>query len=155
MENMQNKKNDIRSFGYAISETSHYIKISILQVFKEKKFKITPEQFFTLYILYQENGMYQRQLAKKLLKDRPNITRLVDILEKKEFIYRESDPTNRRITKLFITEKGKTQVENILPVFIGFKDIARKNMPDEDIDHLIEILFKIQNNLKAYFKIQI
>lgn len=83
MENMQNKKNDIRSFGYAISETSHYIKISILQVFKEKKFKITPEQFFTLYILYQENGMYQRQLAKKLLKDRPNITRLVDILEKK------------------------------------------------------------------------
>jgi DNA-binding MarR family transcriptional regulator len=142
------------SIGYMISRTALYLKISALQFFKNNEYNVTPEQFGILYILSRENGLYQRQLSKMTLKDRPNITRIIDILEKRGLIYRELDPENRRIFKVFITEEGRQQVEDILPSLCEFRDKTIEGLSQEDLNDLKRILGKIRSNLDATFKLQ-
>ncbi|MDD3013248.1 MAG: MarR family transcriptional regulator [Candidatus Gastranaerophilales bacterium] len=142
------------TIGYLINKTALYFRIAGLQVFKEKKFSVTHEQFVILYILSIENGIYQRQLGKIALKDRPNITRLVDILENKGLLYREIDPNDRRIVKLFITEEGKEQVNTIYPAILEFNNKALEDITAEEEILLKGVLEKIRNNLDETFKLQ-
>jgi len=141
--------------GYLINKTALYFKITCLQLFKEKAFDITPEQLGILFFLSKEDGMYQRQLAKISLKDRPNITRLVDILEERGFVYREADPENRRIFKVFITEEGKKQVESIHPALLEMQEKAVTGMSEEETESLRKLLAKICGNMDENFKLQI
>ena len=57
-------------------------KILALQRFSMNNYPITPEQFTILAALVEQDGMYQSQIAHWTMKDRPNITRLTNILEK-------------------------------------------------------------------------
>jgi len=141
--------------GYMINKAALYIKVTVLKIFKEKNFEVTPEQYGILFFLYKNNGMYQRQLAKMSLKDRPNITRLVDILENKEFVYREIDPNNRRIFKVFITEKGREQVAQIYPTLVEVQNKALVDISDEEVFTLKNILTRICENMDDDFKLQI
>lgn len=143
------------TLGYLINKTAHYFKIAGLQFFKEKNFSVTKEQFVILYILHKDNGISQRQLGKTALKDRPNITRLIDILEQRCLLYREIDPKDRRIVRIFITDKGREQVETILPSVKEVNDLAFKAVTNEEQDALKIILEKIRNNLEETFKLQI
>jgi len=142
------------TLGYLINKTTHYIKIAGLQFFKEKNFSVTKEQFVILYILQNENGMSQRQLGKTALKDRPNITRLIDILEQRDLLYRKIDPKDRRVIRVFITDEGKKQVEKILPSIKDVNELAFKGITNEEQETLKTILEKIRSNLEQTFKLQ-
>ena len=65
--------------GVMLINSGTLMRICKRQVFREKKFAITPEQFEVLAILAEEDGLYQRQIAAIMLKDRPNITRIINI----------------------------------------------------------------------------
>jgi len=142
------------SLGYLVSKASLYFKINILKAFKEQNFSITLEQFGILYTLTLMNGLYQRQLGKMLMKDRPNITRIINILEKNEFVRRESDPNNKRIFKVCITEKGRDQVEKIRPYMKEIHSRAVVGIPEEQQEFLKEIIGKICENLGDDFALQ-
>jgi DNA-binding MarR family transcriptional regulator len=154
---MEQTKIDFKNvgIGYIVNKTALYFKITVLQLFKEKNFSITPEQFSILFFLSREDGMYQRQLAKISLKDRPNITRLIDILEERGFVYRETDPNNRRIFKVFITEEGKKQIEEIHPYLREMQKKAINGINTEETDLLRKLLGKICENMDENFKLQI
>lgn len=155
MENNNVDIHDDINFGYEINKTAHYLKMSALAFFKEEGYTLTPEQFFTLYFIEKNDGISQRQLGKIALKDRPNITRILDILEKNGFANRKVDPNNRRIFKVFITEEGRKHVETILKSFIKLRCIAKDNLTDEEIETLLRILSKIRSNLEESFKLQV
>ena len=63
--------------------------------------------------------MYLRQLACVTLKDRPNITRIVSILEAKEYLTSAIDKEKRMVKKLYITEKGLDVCEKVLPSILN------------------------------------
>ena len=51
-----------------------------VQKFTQEGHPITPEQMTVLAALIDHDGMYQRQISAITLKDRPNITRSINIL---------------------------------------------------------------------------
>jgi DNA-binding MarR family transcriptional regulator len=63
---------------------------------------MTQEQYFILFQLWQKDGQYQAELADDLFGDTPNITRILDVMEKKGFINRRSDPGDRRKYRVFL-----------------------------------------------------
>lgn len=140
---------------YLIHITCMYSKLAALQIFKKNKYDITPEQYGILYILTKKDGLYQRQLSQILLKDRPNVTRMLDILEGKDFVYKKSDPNNRRITKVFITDDGKKLVEEIHPVLAKSHEKTIAGLTQDDLDTLNTLLSKIRSNLEENYSLQI
>ncbi len=55
------------------------------------------------------------QLADILGVTRPTVTSNLDRLERDGLLVRETDPTNRRRTKIFLTAKGRAAVKGVMP----------------------------------------
>lgn len=125
-----------------------------VQRFTAQNFEITPEQFTILSALIENDGMYQRQIAALTYKDRPNITRLLKILEKMELICKQPDVNKRKIYKIFITDKGRKMYEKVLPTILDIWATSLEDVTSEEVDNCLKTLFKIRNNLQKYVKIQ-
>ena len=116
---------------------------------------ITKEQFGILILLTLKDGLYQTQIANLLGKDRPNITRMIDILESKGFIKREKDETNRRILKVFITPKGLEKANTAKPIREKFSEVQYRGLSDEEILTLVKLLRKVRENFKQEYNLDI
>ena len=87
-----------------------------LQTFAEKGFEITSEQYLILSLLVEHGELYQRQISELTYKDRPNVSRIINILEEKELVKRINSSNGRQIYKIVVTEKGRKLREIIHPV---------------------------------------
>jgi len=69
-----------------------------------RRFELTPPQARALLELQQPVSM--RFVADRLRCDASNVTGIVDRLEARELVTRESDPLDRRIKSLVLTPEG-------------------------------------------------
>lgn len=115
---------------------------------------ITREQFGILLVLSLGDGLYQTQIANILGKDRPNITRMIDVLETNGFIRREKDETNRRILKVYLTDKGKIEADKVKPLKDRMNAAQYKGMSDEEVHTLVKLLQKVRNNIYEEYNIE-
>ena len=132
--------------GYQIGKSSLSIKLAIKQMFISKGFDITPEQWGVLYTLSKEDGQYQNKLANKLLKQKPNITRLIDILEEKKLLIRKINTEDRRVYKVYLTEKGRKLAEAIYSHIVNFENKLCQELQKEEIVTLGKLLSKLTIN---------
>ena len=144
-----------QKIGLKLSRIGLLSKVFAIQTFNKFGYDITPEQFTVLMTLKENNGMYQRQLANYTFKDRPNITRIVSILEQKGYIFSQIASDGRQVKKLFITEKGKEECERILPVVLNLWNTMVEKISEEEITYLLKIVDKIEKNLRENTILQI
>ena len=138
-----------QKIGLRLSRIGLLSKIFAIQTFLKFKFEITPEQFTVLNTLKEKNGMYLRQLAQETLKDRPNITRIVSILESKNYLITVTDKEDKRmVKKLYITQDGLKVCNEVLPTILDMWNNISKNIPEAEINIFLEILNKLEENLK-------
>lgn len=130
-------------------------KVFAMQAFTEKEYELTPIQFLVLGFIVDNDGLYQRQISALMLKDRPNITRIINILEKKELVTRIADKSNRKVFKIYATEKGKAVHTHMEPTMIAVREETTEGISKEEIELCMSILERIQNNLKEKVKMQI
>ena len=114
---------------------------------------ITREQLGILLLLSLTDGLYQTRIANILGKDRPNITRMIDVLETKGYIRREKDENNRRILKVYLTEDGRKKADIAKPLKDRMNAAQYKNMTDEEILTLINLLRKVRRNIVDEYKL--
>ena len=73
---------------------------------------IYPGQIPVLGLLAYKDGLSQREIAEKLRIKPPTVNVTVQRLEKAGFLYREADEKDQRISRIYLTEKGKQAKEN-------------------------------------------
>ena len=115
--------------------------------FRGAGFDVTPEQFGVLARLAVEQGMNQAQLAERMLKDRPNITRILNQLEKRGYIERRRDSADKRIFRIFLTGDGRGIQGQLMPIFERHLDELLGGIPDPDHKAACGILKKIVSNI--------
>ncbi len=126
-----------------------------LQTFAENGFDITPEQYLILSLLYEHGELYQRQISELTYKDRPNVSRIINILENKGLVKRVNDSNGRQINKIIMTEKGKELREKIHPVSVEIRKIVTKDIAVEDLEKCLAILSQMLDNMKDKVILQI
>lgn len=123
--------------------------------FKLRNHEVTPEQLTVLHALIDHNGMYQRQIGAITLKDRPNITRIVKILENMELVTKQTDVNKRQVQKIFITEKGREVHANVIPTALELWKSTIQGVDEEDLKITLKVLNKFKENLEKELNIQI
>lgn len=151
MENYYLRKRVITT----LVSTGLLTKVFAVQAFAEKELELTTTQFLVLGFVCDNDGLYQRQISAVLLKDRPNITRIINILEKKGLVERIPDKSNRKVFKIHATEKGREVHKYIEPTMIAVREEATKGISNDEIEFCMSILERIQDNLKEKVKMQI
>jgi len=108
------------SLGFAIHRTDMRFKLLGAQFLRPHG--LTPEQFGVLATLCNRDGMSQRELADHLVKDRPNITRMLDKLQQKGLVERCPDPADRRIYRLHATTEGHDLMQQLVPSVLKLRE---------------------------------
>ena len=141
--------------GMKLVRVGKMIRAIANQKFSKANFPITPEQFTVLTAILDHDGLYQRQIGALTLKGRPNITRIIKILEEKELVTKTSDINKRKIFKINITEKGKQAYNLALPTVLEHWQNSIEGITDEELISCIKLLNKIKKNLEEKLNIQI
>jgi DNA-binding MarR family transcriptional regulator len=134
------------SLGFIIYRTALALKSALQRSFKENGYEITGEQWAIIRHLWEEEALSQREIAEKTSKDKPNITRMLDALEKKNLILRQSDPRDRRKYCIYLTKEGKQLYERLLPLTQSLRQRVTQNLAPAEIDLAKEILNKVYHN---------
>ena len=126
------------------------------QTFTEKGFELTPDQYVILYLLLEnEEIVYQRQLAEIMLKDRANISRIIDIMHQKGLVEKIPDSNGRKIYKLVVTEKGKKLRDKVFPTDIDLRAMITQDITEDELAVTFSTLEKMNMNIRDKVKLQI
>ncbi|MCM3039395.1 MarR family transcriptional regulator [Paenibacillus motobuensis] len=113
-------------------------------------FDITVDQWEILVILWEKEGITQKEIAERLLKDQTNIARMLFKLEKKGFIYRVVHETDRRSLRVYLTPKGREVKDDILTPSLEAYGNTVKGLSEEEVETFRRILSVIYNNVKDF-----
>jgi Transcriptional regulators len=114
---------------------------------KLEKFQLTTEQWMVLLKLSEQDKISQKFLAEISGKDQPTLTRILDILERKNFIKRHPSKEDRRSFAIHITEEGLTLSKKVAPFLEEiFKDMLN-GISDEKLKIYQEVLLQIDENI--------
>ena len=79
------------------------------------KVHLSVGQFAVLEALYHLGPLYQKDIARKILKSPRNITMIVDNLEKRNLVERRRNDDDRRLMSVQLTDQGKQLFEEVFP----------------------------------------
>ncbi|WCN39254.1 MarR family winged helix-turn-helix transcriptional regulator [Aneurinibacillus uraniidurans] len=135
------------SLGFILSNTQR--KLSHFLLSKFKPYDITTEQWVLVAKLGEENGITQKDLAERTEKDQANVTRIIDLLEKKGLVRREKNSTDRRSMLVHLTDEGEKLREMLAPIEESVVNVSLSGMSEEEKallkDFLARIAAAIQN----------
>jgi len=77
------------------------------RLFRQMDFPVEMDQIPVFAALYYENGISQQEISSKLERDKASINRTISFLSKKGFARVVQDETDRRKTRIELTETGK------------------------------------------------
>lgn len=110
-------------------------------------YNITRVQWTALFYIGDNEGITQRNLAQILEANESSIVRLIDRMEKENIVRREKDPSDRRITKLYLTKEGIKKREKLMPIGEKFSKDCIKDISEEDLETFKKVLDKMVKNL--------
>ncbi|RWW96739.1 MarR family winged helix-turn-helix transcriptional regulator [Flavobacterium cerinum] len=143
------QKNPTGTVLYTIEQTiKEYRKISQKNI-GEIVSDITVDQCLVLLILNENLNYSQKEIATLIFKDNASITRIIELMVKKEYLIRKINELDRRKFNLEITEKGISTIELLSPVIKQNRTTALDGLSANEIELLDKVLNKIITNCKT------
>jgi DNA-binding MarR family transcriptional regulator len=139
--------NPLKEIGFIVARTHRTMLNTLQQRLVDNNFDITAEQAIIIMKLYQKEGISQQELSDALFKDKSSIKRLIDNMERKNFIVRVPDQNDGRNKLIYLTHRGKALREQMAEVAICLLDEAQENIDTEEIKICKKVLNQIFNNL--------
>jgi MarR family transcriptional regulator, transcriptional regulator for hemolysin len=109
---------------------------------------ITIDQWLVLKSIQDWPDISQHQIAENVFKDFASVTRMIELLVKKEYLQRELHKTDRRRFNLVITKKGQAVIQKVIPVITANRKQALKSLTKEEIEKNKAFLNRIIENCK-------
>jgi len=105
-------------------------------------------QWVFLRILWDEDGLTQRQLSEKAGLTEPTTHTALQKLEARGYVTRRNLPGNRRRQHAFLTEAGRALREVLEPMALEVNTVALAGLPAEEIEMFRRCLLKVIANLE-------
>jgi len=134
-----------------IGKTAKLMSIFIKDAFAKHAVDLTKEQFILLKVLHDQDGVIQKDLAFITERNKGSLARLINTMEKKNFVARIPDKEDKRINRVFLTAHGRKIFLKIQPVVQICLQQAQQGLTEEEIKTTIAVLEKIQKNLSSNF----
>ena len=108
---------------------------------------IYPGQIPVLGLLAHRDGLSQREIAEHLRIKPPTVNVTVQRLEKAGFLYRKADEKDQRISRIYLTEKGKQAKEDGMKKVKENEKILLSGLSDAELCLLRRMLEQITENI--------
>ena len=121
---------------------------------KVKELGITRAQWSALATLsrHEVEGTIQSDLARELEVGKVTIGGLIDRLEASGIVMRRSDEADRRIRRVFITQKGYDVIEQMQSIGQDLSSLIMTNIQLDQIRIAENVLHEMKGNLRQALK---
>lgn len=114
------------------------------------KIGIYPGQPPLLFIIGSREGQSQKELADTLKIKAATITVMLRRMEKSGMVERQPDRSDQRISRVYLTEKGKKLRQEAFEALTGIEEECFKNITAEEKLLLRRLLMQIRDNLASF-----
>ena len=135
------------AYSFILGRTSRRVKQYAQTQFKQRNFGVTVDQWTVLKQLHKEDGISQNELALKTFKDTPTLTRIIDLLCKKDLTFRSINEKDRRKFRVKLTDAGRKKAEELKPQIQEIRQKAWQGLSQDDFGHFKKVLDTIYSNL--------
>ena len=108
---------------------------------------VTTGMWYFLRALWEEDGLTQRELSRRIGTMEPTTLTALAAMEKAGFISRERDLQDRRKLNVLLTPKGRALQEELLPLAQEVVLQATAGFTPEDLARFLGYLAAVQRNL--------
>ena len=136
------------SIGYLVGRTSRAIIKRLTKKFADAGFDVSYEQWSILIHLYRRDGQTQQELSNIAVKDKAAITRLLNVLEKKNIVLRIPDRTDKRSKLVYLTNKAKEFRDDLMDLVEEMLAEAEEAVSSEEMEQCRITLNKIFLNFE-------
>ncbi|OUM88063.1 MAG: transcriptional regulator [Bacillus thermozeamaize] len=120
-----------------------YQKANQLSKQKLSSYNLTSVQFAVLHLLWEKDGRHAAELGERLLLDGATMTGLLDRLIQKGLIVRRPDPNDRRVNRIYLTNKGKRLEQKLNQKMDEANEELLKHFTEAEVASLKRMLAKI------------
>lgn len=109
---------------------------------------MTPEQYLVMDILWDEGTLSQQAIADIIQKDKNSVTKFIDSLERKGFVFRAVDKEDRRINNIVLSKDGIMLKDTTTEVAINMMNQVVKNIDDDELAVFVKVLQQMKHNIE-------
>lgn len=109
-----------------------------------------PGQSRLLFVLvHHGDGLSQREISEKLNIAPATLTVMIKRMEKAGLVYRKQDKEDQRISRVYVSEKGREAFKDSLVILDTISEDCFGSLTEEEVESLDIILNKVKSNLET------
>lgn len=114
-----------------------------------RQYNITHDQYNVLRILkgVHPEGHPRNEIIDRMIERTPDVTRLLDRLEKRDLVYRTKSEEDRRLSIARITDKGLELLEEMDPEFSQASKNFTEGIAEADLKQFSKICSSMLENI--------
>ncbi len=136
-----------KSIAPWLGKTMKLIEHKIESTLEANNIDLSKMHFLLLKSVQERPGICQSELAFFTNKNKSSLARVINTLEKKNYIARIPSKNDKRMNQLHLTKKGAQMIEQAKPHFLGMAKLIETDLTKEEITTMIQTLKKIQKNV--------
>ncbi len=115
--------------------------------FDARGLDITVDQWLLIENLYKHKRITHNELARLTSKDITTVSRIIELLVRKELVERQGSTDDRRKVFLQLTPEGVNKYKEVRPLVLEMREIGWKNLTEGDFQEMTRILDVIYSNI--------
>ncbi|MEH7390304.1 MarR family winged helix-turn-helix transcriptional regulator [Bacillus sp. JJ1474] len=113
-----------------------------------KEYDLTKGQYLYLVRICENPGIIQEKVSEMIKVDRSTAARAIKKLEMNGFIEKKDDEHNKKIKKLFPTEKGKNVYPFIKKEHDYSNSVALTGFSESEVESIFNLLQRVRKNIE-------
>lgn len=114
-----------------------------------ESYGLNTTEFGTLELLYHKGPHAIQQISDKMLLANSSMTYVIDKLEQKQLVRRQSDLSDRRVYSIVLTDNGIRLMEEIFPKHTKQIDAIFAILSNDEVHQMNELLKKVGKHCEA------
>jgi len=133
------------ALGYNLRLTDEMLRARLQERLTPSGVRLAQWQY--LRVLWERDGISQQELGQRVSRLGPNTGTALGILERNGFVRRERSRRDRRVVRVYLTQKARAKQDEMIRAAVEAIDAATAGLDESDLVVLMRILRKMQQNL--------
>ena len=134
------------SLGYQIGLLSRLFDRRLQEVLKEQG--VAPGQFAPLVMLFEQDGLTQAELCRRINVEQPTMANTLERMERDGLIKRKTDTEDKRRALVHLTPRAKDMREAVMENARAVAGRAVQRLSPADQDDMFRLLARMVENLR-------
>ncbi|MCI8517991.1 MAG: MarR family transcriptional regulator [Hungatella sp.] len=136
--------------GLAVRTLSNLIHRKINQMVAEEEETLTAHQMWVLKFLVnqEDREIMQRDIEREFSIRRSTASHMLTLMEHGGYIRRVPVPSDARMKRIVLTEKGRQAHERMGERIKRFETLLREGVTDQELEWFLGIIERLQQNIR-------